>query len=106
MKDWLQSLGVLEIVIAVIIGLGSIVSAAYALEVHWNQQGEVENAIFCTMTNKEMYLEIKLTDICAKYRRPFPCTTNGMSDYDKATYNKYHKWLEDLQKQIGKKITG
>ena len=106
MKDWLQSLGVVEIIVAVIVGLIGIVSGAYALEVHWNQQAEVENAIFCTMTNKEMYLEMKLTDICAKYNRSYPCTTAGMSDSDMARYEQYKKWLEDLQRQIGKKITG
>jgi hypothetical protein len=105
MRDWLKNLGEVEIIVAIIVGLIGIVSAAYALETHWNQQEDVEDAMFLAMTNKETYLEEKMTDICASYNRLYPCTTNGMSDFDAARYEKYKKWLEQLQESIGKKVT-
>ncbi|MGW8177736.1 MAG: hypothetical protein ACWGQW_02910 [bacterium] len=103
MIDWLKKT---EVIVGVLLSLVGLVSAGWALEVHWNQQEEVEDCMFCAMTNKEFFLETKLKEICAKYNRPYPCTTNGMTDYDTALYEQYKEWLRDLQKQIGKKITG
>lgn len=102
MIDWLKKT---EVIIGLVLSFFALVSACYALEVRWNQKKEVEDVMFCAMTNKEFYLETKLRDICAKYNRPYPCTTNGMTDYDTALYEQYKEWLKDLQKQIGKKIT-
>ena len=77
--------------------------AALAQDIAENEEGISKNS-FLVMTSKEQWLEMKLVEICAKYKRQYPCTTDGMADYDKARYLKYEKWLEDQQKKIEKKF--
>lgn len=98
---------ILSIAVSAII----LVGAGWGLEQHWNDKpiiaeeiskvnSKVEDALFCAVTNKEMYLEIKLKEICKKYGRTYPCTTKGMTDSDEAEYNQYKQWLEEIKKQI------
>ena len=100
-----------NLVLSIAVSLIVLIAAGYGLDQHWNDEpaiaqdlkvidSKADSALFCAYTNKEMYLEMKLREICRRYNRTYPCTTRGMSDADAAEYEQFKKWLEEVKRRI------
>jgi len=98
MRDWLTKT---EVIIAIVVGLVGVGSGVWALEKHWNESNEIMDVRFCAYSNKEMYLKMKLDELCRKYgKKRYPCSNAGMNEDDTVDFNQYEKWYREQQKQI------
>ena len=92
-----------QIILAIGATLGS---GAFFLERHWNQADAVAHLAMKATSNKKQILEMELQRICEKYNQNWPCTTNRMSDQDKARYEQYQRWHEEERRRLDKQMGG
>ena len=80
--------------------LALILGALWFFEGRWNEDKAVAEVKFVAYTNKEMYLKMKLDEICRRYKMYYPCPNARMNDQDRADYEQYDRWYKEQQKQI------
>jgi hypothetical protein len=68
---------------------------------------EVSEIRFCAYSNKEMYLKMKLDDLCKKYYgRQYPCLPNRMNNGDRADFLQWEGWYKQQVDQTKKAFGG
>ena len=106
MKKWFQNLETWQIILGVVVSLGTILAGAYSLECHWNDSPEVEDVMLLASSNRKMVIEQELQRICEKYKMNWPCSTGPMNDQDKGRYEMYQKWQEEERKRLDRQMGG
>jgi len=101
----MKNLKAWQLVLAIILALGSLLSVSYALDLHWNQGPALAAEKRLRQTNdlqgRIFFLESQLNSLCAKYNQGgYPCDCSGFQPKDKGLYMKYDKWLEDTRKRF------
>lgn len=79
----------------------------FFLDKKWDESQAVAEVKFCAFSNKEMYLKMKLDDLCKKYYgRQYPCLSDRMDDSDKADFIQWEGWYKNQQEQTKKFFGG
>jgi len=101
----MKNLKAWQLVLAILLALGSLLSVSYALDLHWNQGPALAAEKRLRQTNdlqgRIFFLESQLNQLCTKYRQGgYPCDCSGFQPKDKGLYMKYDKWLDDSRKRF------
>ena len=81
--------------------IGLAFAVFFFCEKRWEESQAIAEVQFTAFSNKEMYLKMKLDDICRKYGyNRYPCPTGKFQEQDKIDYQQYEEWLKAQRGQI------